>query len=190
MEDTDSDLEVISTVLNRAKKIASVHRFENSIHFDGDSLYETVNQKTKKMNKRKRVVLKNGLTNVTYKNISMKRRRYVSDLYTTLLDSSWTYCVLMFTTSFYGSWVLFGGIYYIISYLHGDFLEENLSDSEWLPCISATDGFAACFLFSLETQHTIGYGTRQTTTECPDAMFVMSVQVSNFSTVGYAIVGF
>eukprot|EP00090_Calanus_glacialis_P030198 TRINITY_DN4864_c0_g1_i2.p1 TRINITY_DN4864_c0_g1~~TRINITY_DN4864_c0_g1_i2.p1 ORF type:complete len:453 (+),score=72.15 TRINITY_DN4864_c0_g1_i2:111-1469(+) len=176
MEDIDSDLEVISTVLNRVKKKASVHRFENSIHFDGDSLYETVNQKTKKMNKRKRVVLKNGLTNVTYKNISMKRRRYVSDLYTTLLDSSWTYCVLMFTTSFYGSWVLFGGIYYIISYLHGDFLEENLSDSEWLPCISATDGFAACFLFSLETQHTIGYGTRQTTTECPDAMFVMSVQ--------------
>ena len=131
MEDIDSDLEVISTVLNRVKKKASVHRFENIVHADEDSLYETVNQKTKKMNKRKRVVLKNGLTNVTYKNISMKRRRYVSDLYTTLLDSSWTYCVLMFTTSFYGSWVLFGGIYYIICYLHGDFLEENISDSEW-----------------------------------------------------------
>merc|ERR1719167_1064430 len=134
------------------------------------------------MNKKKRVVLKDGLTNVTYKNISKKRRRYISDLYTTLLDSSWTYCVLMFTTSFYGSWILFGGIYYIICFLHGDFNSSDLlsaasnTSDMWVPCILETDGFAACFLFSLETQHTIGYGTRQTTTECPDAMFVMSVQ--------------
>merc|ERR1719167_620298 len=134
------------------------------------------------MNKKKRVVLKDGLTNVTYKNISKKRRRYISDLYTTLLDSSWTYCVLMFTTSFYGSWILFGGIYYIICFLHGDFSQSNFlsaasnSSDMWVPCILETDGFAACFLFSLETQHTIGYGTRQTTTQCPDAMIVMSLQ--------------
>ncbi len=38
------------------------------------------------------------------------------------------------------------------------------------------DGFAASFLFSLETQHTIGYGSRQTTTECVEAMVVMSTQ--------------
>jgi len=181
-------LEIITTAVNRVKrKASSVRRFENVDRADEDSLYETINQKTKKMNKRKRVVLKNGLTNVTYKNISMKRRRYVSDLYTTLLDSSWSTLVLMFTTSFYGSWLIFGGIYYIICYLHGDFLDENEkkkilssigSDEEeqWKPCISAVDGFAAIFLFSLETQHTIGYGTRQTTTECQDAMFVMSVQ--------------
>merc|ERR1719369_700716 len=125
------------------------------------------------MNKKKRVVLKDGLTNVTYKNISKKRRRYISDLYTTLLDSSWTYCVLMFTTSFYGSWIIFGGIYYLICYLHGDFVEQ---EKGWVPCIDKIDGFAASFLFSLETQHTIGYGTRQTTTECPDAMILMSVQ--------------
>ena len=62
-------------------------------------------------------------------------------------------------------------------------MEKNIasaasdSSEKWIPCILETDGFAACFLFSLETQHTIGYGTRQTTTECPDAMFVMSVQV-------------
>ena len=55
----------------------------------------------KQMNKRKRVVKKGGCTSVTYKNISKKRRRYFSDLYTTLLDSSWSYCVLMFTASFY-----------------------------------------------------------------------------------------
>jgi len=114
---------------------------------------------------------------VTYKNISKKRRRYFSDLYTTLLDSSWNYCVLMFTTSFYGSWLFFGSLYFMICYLHGDLLEENLAKgSGWVPCVKEIDGFASCFLFSLETQQTIGYGSRQTTTNCPDAMLVMSVQ--------------
>ena len=178
MGETDSDLEILSAAMNRIQRIRSpVRRFEKANCGDDDSLYETINQKTKKMNKRKRVVLKNGLTNVTYKNISKKRRRYVSDLYTTLLDSSWTKLVFLFTTSFYGSWIIFGGIYYAICYLHGDFMAENQSNEDWKPCISAVDGFAAIFLFSLETQHTIGYGTRQTTTECQDAMFVMSLQV-------------
>ena len=127
----------------------------------------------------KRVVLRGGSTSVTYKNISKKRRRYFSDLYTTLLDSSWTYCVLMFTTSFYGSWLFFGSLYFIICYMHGDLLEEHLTKSgnDWIPCIKEIDGFASCFLFSLETQHTIGYGSRQTTTKCMDAMLVVSVQV-------------
>merc|ERR1719474_9228 len=182
MSDSDSDLGIIPVLMNRVKRKTPIQRIRRDAGSDEESLYESTQKKVKKMNKKKRVVLKDGLTNVTYKNISKKRRRYISELYTTLLDSSWTYCVLMFTTSFYGSWILFGGIYYLISFLHGDFLEENLlsaasnSSDPWVPCILETDGFAACFLFSLETQHTIGYGTRQTTTECPDAMFVMSVQ--------------
>ena len=180
MEDSDSELEVLSTMMSQSKNKDWIVKCKMKIHEDDDSLFETVKQKRRKMNKKKRVVLKNGLTNVSYKNISMKRRRYVSDLYTTLLDSSWTYIVLMFTTSFYGSWIVFGGIYYSIAYFHDDFTEEHLGpNSSWIPCISAVDGFASSFLFSLETQHTIGYGTRQTTTECPDAMILMSVQVNH-----------
>ena len=129
------------------------------------------------MNERKRVVKKGGSTSVTYKNISKKRRRYFSDLYTTLLDSSWSYCVLMFMASFYFSWLFFCVIYFVICYIHGDFSEENLLNTDWNPCIQAVDGFSAVFLFSLETQHTIGYGTRMPTTECPDAQLVVSFQV-------------
>ena len=76
---------------------------------DEESLYETMPQKVYKMNQKKRIVRKGGMTNVSYKNISKKRRRYISDLYTTLLDSSWTYVVLLFASSFYGSWIMFGG---------------------------------------------------------------------------------
>merc|ERR1719334_2411385 len=130
------------------------------------------------MNKRRRVVLKDGLTTVTYKNISKKRRRYFSDLYTTLLDSSWTYCVLLFAASFYGSWLVFGILYYIIAYIHGDMdaLVGQEADNDGMPCILEVDGFSSAFLFSLETQHTIGYGGRQTTTKCPDVVILVTIQ--------------
>ena len=55
-------------------------------------------EKFKKFDRQKRVVQKDGTTSVLYKNISKKRRRYFSDFYTTLLDSSWGYCVVMFAS--------------------------------------------------------------------------------------------
>ena len=93
-------------------------------------------QKFRKFDKLKRVVQKDGTTTVLYKNISKKRRRYFYDFYTTLLDSSWSYCVLMFASSFYGSWLLFAILYYSISYIHGDLEEENFSQADWIPCIN------------------------------------------------------
>ncbi len=85
--------------------------------------------------------------------------------------------------SFYVTWVTYAVVYYVICYCHGDFdleyqeewkVENNAS--KFTPCVWELDGFAASFLFSLETQHTIGYGSRQTTTECVEAMVVMSTQ--------------
>ena len=73
MEDSDSELEVLSTMMSQSKKKAWIPKLEKKMHADDDSLFETVKQKRRKMNKKKRVVLKNGLTNVSYKNISMKK---------------------------------------------------------------------------------------------------------------------
>ena len=170
----------VTSLLNESQIKFSLTRMLSGLEED---LYQEVNEKTKTMNKKKRVVMKGGITNVAYKNISKKKRRFFSDLFTTLLDSSWTFSVVMFSASFYGSWLFFGSLYFLICYFHGDFMEENLPNSgnDWIPCILQIDGFASCFLFSLETQHTIGYGSRQTTTECPDAMIVVSLQVSDIS---------
>lgn len=124
----------------------------------------------------RRVVGSDGMTNVSYKNISKKRRRYFSDFYTTLLDASWSYCVIILTTSFYGSWLLFGSIYFLILFLHGDLEDPMAKIEKTQPCFVKVTDFSSCFLFSLETQHTIGYGTRQPTTECPHAVLVVSLQ--------------
>ena len=166
----------VTSMLNQSQIKSSLMKMLSGQEED---LYQAADEKTKTMNKKKRVVTKGGITNVAYKNISKKKRRFFSDLYTTLLDSSWTFSVIMFSASFYGSWLFFGALYFLICYLHGDFLEENLPNNgnDWIPCILQIDGFASCFLFSLETQHTIGYGSRQIATECPDAMLVVSLQV-------------
>lgn len=50
--------------------------------------------------------------------------------------------------------------------------EEN----GWTPCVSEIYSFTSCFLFSIETQHTIGYGSRATSEECPEAVFIMCIQ--------------
>ena len=127
-----------------------------------------------KMNKKKRVVLKDGTTSVTYKNISKKWRVFLTDIYTTLLDAPWIHCILMFSASFYGSWLMFGVLYYLISLSHGDFAPDKAEGH--MPCILEVSDFTSCFLFSLETQHTIGYGGRATTEQCSMAIIVMSLQ--------------
>lgn len=52
----------------------------------------------------------------------------------------------------------------------------HLADNLWVPCVFNIHSFTSCFLFSIETQHTIGYGVRTTTEECPEAIFVMCFQ--------------
>merc|ERR1712025_1062377 len=113
-------------ILERMIPSVKVHRQHHGSFVDPDDEhddrpYQSFQERRRKMNKKKRIVRKGGLTNVTYKNISKKRRRYISDLYTTLLDSSWTYVVLLFASSFFGSWIMFGVIYYVICFTHGDF---------------------------------------------------------------------
>lgn len=56
-------------------------------------------------------------------------------------------------------------------------MKDFISDeSNWRPCVYNIYSFTSCFLFSIETQHTIGYGVRTTTEECPEAIFVMCFQ--------------
>lgn len=70
----------------------------------------------------------------------------------------WRWCLALFAISFFSGWLFFAVIYYIIMHVHEDFL--HLEDATWTPCIQNTKSFISVFMFSLETQHTIGYGSR------------------------------
>ncbi|KAK8740765.1 hypothetical protein OTU49_002691, partial [Cherax quadricarinatus] len=133
---------------------------------------------SKKM--RKRVVQKNGECNVSPSNVAKRRRRYLQDIFTTLVDIQWRWTLLVFAMSFISSWMLFAVVWWLIAYTHGDLEEQHLphkqEESRWTPCVVNVFSFTSCFLFSVETQHTIGYGSRHTTEQCPEAIFVMCLQ--------------
>lgn len=109
---------------------------------------------------RKRAVFKNGDCNILQSRISRRRLRYLQDIFTTLVDSQWRWTLTIFAIGFVGSWLIFALIWWLIAFTHGDLENEHLpmhqADSSWAPCVLNIHGFTSCFLFSIETQHTIG----------------------------------
>ncbi|CAG9584733.1 unnamed protein product [Danaus chrysippus] len=139
---------------------------------------------------RRRAILKNGECNILKSKISQRRLRFLQDMFTTLVDAQWRWTLLIFTLSFILSWLGFALIWWLIAVTHGDLEPEHLppmqESSNWKPCVFNIYDFTSCFLFSIETQHTIGYGSRTTTEECPEAIFIMCLQ----SIVGVMIQAF
>ncbi|XP_028281554.1 ATP-sensitive inward rectifier potassium channel 14 [Parambassis ranga] len=145
---------------------------------------------------RQRFVGKDGRCNVTFVNMSERGQRYLSDLFTTCVDIRWRWMLVIFTLSFLLSWLLFGFAFWLIASAHGD-LSIRLnpssgsspesgeastggeSDREAVveePCFLQVNSFMAAFLFSLETQTSIGYGFRSVTEECPMAVVAVVLQ--------------
>ncbi|XP_014012442.1 ATP-sensitive inward rectifier potassium channel 12-like [Salmo salar] len=124
---------------------------------------------------RNRFVKKNGQCNVQFTNMEDKSSRYMADLFTTCVDIRWRYMLVLFTLVFVLSWLAFGLAFWVIALLHGD-LDNPAGDDNFTPCVLQVNGFVAAFLFSIETQSTIGYGYRCVTEECPVAVFMVVFQ--------------
>lgn len=103
---------------------------------------------------RKRVILKNGGVNISRENVSKRSQRYLQDIFTTMVDIQWRWNLLVFAMGFFGSWIAFALLWYLIAYAHGDL--EHEGDEEWKPCVMNVHSFVQAFLFSVESQHTIG----------------------------------
>jgi len=125
--------------------------------------------------KRNRVVSKHGKLNTFRRpDENKEKHRYLKDFFTSMIDLPWSWTLLSFAASFYFSWVIFAGIWYLVLFFHGD-LAQSVADDHVF-CVDNIKTFTSCFLFSLETQHTIGYGTRAPTEQCPVAVVIMSLQ--------------
>ena len=86
-----------------------------------------------------------------------------------MIDMSWHWTILSFAAAFYSSWLGFALLWYVVALVHGmgsqhstacygnscagDLEEDKDPDTV---CVENLHDFASCFLFSLETQHTIG----------------------------------
>lgn len=129
---------------------------------------------------RQRAVFKNGNCNVHYLQIKKLGIRYILDCFTSLVDIQWRWTLVAFMLAYFVSWLIFALIWWLIMFTHGDLEDEHLptkqAESSWTPCVLGIHNFTSCYLFSLETQYTIGYGVRVITEECPQAIFMMSMQ--------------
>ncbi|XP_073177115.1 G protein-activated inward rectifier potassium channel 4 isoform X3 [Lepidochelys kempii] len=135
---------------------------------------------------RQRYMEKSGKCNVHHGNVH-ETYRYLSDLFTTLVDLKWRFNLLVFTMVYTVTWLFFGFIWWLIAYIRGDL--DHLEDENWIPCVENLSGFVSAFLFSIETETTIGYGYRVITEKCPEGIILLLVQAILGSIVNAFMVG-
>ncbi|GMR31883.1 hypothetical protein PMAYCL1PPCAC_02078, partial [Pristionchus mayeri] len=119
---------------------------------------------------RPRLLAKHGRTLLGIEGLPHKWRNDVRNWFHLLIECSWSFVLFLFSIGYLGTWIFYGIIYFFI-YLNYPTNTEGES-----VCITQVRDFSSAFLFSMESQHTIGYGTRHMTTECPLAYFVLMTQ--------------
>lgn len=75
------------------------------------------------------------------------------------MDVKWRWTILVFAMSFIGTWSAFASIWWLIAYSHGDLpMNQDISPNATVPtpCVTQITSFTSAFLFSIETQFTIG----------------------------------
>ncbi|XP_031949056.1 G protein-activated inward rectifier potassium channel 3 isoform X4 [Corvus moneduloides] len=136
--------------------------------------------------KRQRYMEKDGKCNVQHGNVR-ETYRYLTDIFTTLVDLKWRFSLLIFILAYALTWLFFGLIWWVIAYSRGDL--EHLGDHSWTPCVNNLNGFVSAFLFSIETETTIGYGHRVITDTCPEGIVLLLLQAILGSMVNAFMVG-
>ncbi|XP_062261941.1 ATP-sensitive inward rectifier potassium channel 1-like isoform X1 [Platichthys flesus] len=123
-----------------------------------------------------RLVTKDGRCNIEFGNIKYSNHfAYLVDFWTTSVEIRWRFVFLLFVASFTGSWFIFSLLWYWIAESNGDLTEQNSTDGH-MRCIDNVNGLTTAFLYSLETQTTIGYGGRTLTGHCASAVALLVAQ--------------
>ena len=101
-----------------------------------------------------RLVSKGGRVNLRSSNVPQKRERFLADFFTSLIDAKWRWVIGLYSTGFIFSWSFFGTAWFVIHILRTNYDDGKI-------CVDNVFSWTSAFLFSVETQTTIGYGGRQ-----------------------------
>ncbi|TSV15273.1 ATP-sensitive inward rectifier potassium channel 1 [Bagarius yarrelli] len=126
--------------------------------------------------RRTRLVTKNGHCNIEFGNVAYHNHfAYLMDFWTTFVEIRWRFVILSFVAAFTGSWFVFGLLWYLIAKTNGDLEGDNIPAGH-LKCIENINSLTSAFLYSLETQTTIGYGGRALTGHCAESVALLVTQ--------------
>nr|XP_020445039.1 ATP-sensitive inward rectifier potassium channel 1-like [Monopterus albus] len=124
-----------------------------------------------------RLVSKGGNCNTEYGNIKYSKHfAFMADFWTTVTESQWRVVLLTVFASFTLSWFFFALLWYWVAHTNGDLVWQN-PPADHIPCVVNVFGLTSAFLFSLETQTSLGYGLRAPNPYCPGAVTLMIIQV-------------
>lgn len=137
--------------------------------------------------KRQRFVEKNGRCNVQHGNLGGETSRYLSDLFTTLVDLKWRWNLLIFILTYTIAWLVMASMWWIIAFIRGDLNHGH--DATYTPCVANVYNFPSAFLFFIETEATIGYGYRYITEKCPEGIILFLFQSLLGSIVDAFLIG-
>uniref|UniRef100_A0A9J8DB30 G protein-activated inward rectifier potassium channel 1 n=1 Tax=Cyprinus carpio carpio TaxID=630221 RepID=A0A9J8DB30_CYPCA len=151
-----------------------------------DDVPKPLQDKERVKQKIQRYVRKDGKCNVHHGNVR-ETYRYLTDIFTTLVDLKWRFNLFIFVLVYTVTWLFFGFMWWLIAYIRGDL--EHIGDNQWTPCVNNLNGFVSAFLFSIETETTIGYGHRVITDKCPEGILLLLVQSVLGSIVNAFMVG-
>ncbi|XP_028035340.1 ATP-sensitive inward rectifier potassium channel 1-like [Bombyx mandarina] len=121
----------------------------------------------------RRAVYKNGDENVPVRsNIPAKSIKYMRDLVNTVINSKWRFIILLMICAHFVFWFIFAGIWYAVATSYADDIGDGKEH-----CVTGTSSFAGLLLMTIETQMTIGYGSRYPNEECPEAIIIMVFEI-------------
>ncbi|MCJ8742491.1 hypothetical protein PDJAM_G00082670 [Pangasius djambal] len=123
----------------------------------------------------RRVVSKDGHNNIRIDNVEGMVKLYLHDIWTTVVDMKWRFKLTLFVSTFLTTWFFFGLLFYLIAMANNDLNIEQASNHT--PCVMNVATLTGAYLFSLESQTTIGYGFRHISEECPLAIFTLVLQL-------------
>ncbi|XP_017281899.1 G protein-activated inward rectifier potassium channel 3 [Kryptolebias marmoratus] len=139
-----------------------------------------------------RYVSKDGKCRVNLGHID-ERGRFLSDIFTSFVDLQYRWFLFVFMMCYITTWFLFAGLYYVNAYFRGDLgpplgsTENHLLDQKH--CYLGIDGFISALLFSVETQRTIGYGSRTVSPACHEGVLLVMMQCIVGSMIDALMVG-
>ncbi|XP_044739385.1 inward rectifier potassium channel 2-like, partial [Chrysoperla carnea] len=158
-------------------------------------VYERVTEpRNHRCRNEKRVIEKIGCDNViSIKNISrMKSVRYLKDIVNTIIDSRWRWTLWIFILTYFANWIVFGSLWMLLP----NKKHENIYNSKnntyvqyERDCFIGTETFTAYFLLAVETQTTIGFGNRNVTHYCFDAILILCLQMLTSILINGAFLG-